>query len=99
MKKELKESYLEVFKKIIKDVGIVEDSKIIETLSLETRLREDLGFDSLDKCEFHFNLESYIKQSIPDEIMAEMETFEDYAVWLNKNLPNNRIESLRENTY
>ena len=53
----------------------------------ETRLREDLDMDSLDKVEFCIGLEKEFKVNIPDETLDKIATIQDAADTIEKLLP------------
>jgi acyl carrier protein len=53
----------------------------------ETKLREDLGMDSLDTYEWIFVVEEGLGISIPDEKANEFETIRDYINYI-KDYPN-----------
>lgn len=65
---------------------------IVETLScaaadvtMEARLNEDLGADSLDAVELNMALEEAFGVQIPDEALAEMKTVADIVACIEKN--------------
>jgi acyl carrier protein len=51
---------------------------------LDTRLREDLGADSLDLVELVFTLEQELGVSIPDADAAEMRTIGDAVRYIER---------------
>ena len=56
------------------------------TLDLDTRLREDLGADSLDLVELVFTLEQELGVSIPDADAAEIRTIGDAVRYIERAL-------------
>ena len=54
------------------------------TLDLDTRLREDLGADSLDLVELVFALEQELGVSIPDAGAAEIRTIGDAVRYIER---------------
>jgi acyl carrier protein len=54
------------------------------TLELETRLREDLGGDSLDLVELVFTLEQELGVTIPDAEAAEIRTIGDAVHYIER---------------
>ncbi len=48
-----------------------------DALTLETRLAEDLGADSLDAVELNMAFEDGLGVAVPDERLAEMKTLGD----------------------
>ena len=53
-------------------------------LDLDTRLREDLGADSLDLVELVFTLEQELGVSIPDADAAEIRTIGDAVRYIER---------------
>ena len=53
-------------------------------LDLDTRLREDLGADSLDLVELVFTLEQELGVSIPDADAAEIQTIGDAVRYIER---------------
>ena len=53
-------------------------------LDLDTRLREDLGADSLDLVELVFTLEQELGVSIPDAAAAEIRTIGDAVRYIER---------------
>ena len=65
---------------------------IVETLSckkeqvtMEARLKEDLGADSLDAVELNIVLEESFEISIPDEELMKFITVEDIVTYIDRN--------------
>ncbi len=65
---------------------------IVETLSckkeqvtMEARLKEDLGADSLDAVELNIVLEESFEISIPDEELMKFITVEDIVTYIDSN--------------
>ncbi|MCQ2770868.1 MAG: acyl carrier protein [Clostridia bacterium] len=64
---------LDTLKKIIsRQLGIEEDD-----ITVETRIMDDLGADSLDIVEMVMGIEEETGVSIPDEVVATFETVGD----------------------
>lgn len=53
-------------------------------LNLDTRLREDLGADSLDLVELVFTLEQELGVTIPDADAAEIQTIGDAVHYIER---------------
>ena len=71
---------LEKVKKLIASELMVDESKI----TLETRLSEDLGADSLDVCQIIMRLEDMYKITIDDEAAMDIKTVGDAVEQLEK---------------
>ena len=61
----------------IRHVVAAHFKKPIDRLDLETRLREDLGGDSLDLVVLLFELEQELGVPIPDDVAAKLQTIGD----------------------
>jgi len=53
-----------------------------ETVTLEAKLLEDLGIDSLDAVELNMALEETLGSAIPDEELVNMKTVGDIVRYL-----------------
>lgn len=56
-----------------------------ESVTLEARLAEDLGADSLDSVELNIALEDELGVAIPDEALAELKTVGDIVNYIDQN--------------
>ena len=56
-----------------------------EEISHDTRLKEDLGADSLDMVELCMEAEKQFNIMIPDDDFTEVSTFQDFVNVVNKN--------------
>ena len=54
-------------------------------ITLESRLVEDLGADSLDVVELIITFEDEFGVSLPDEEVAKMKTINDIVTYIEKN--------------
>ena len=52
----------------------------------ESRLHEDLGFDSMDKFEVCMEIEKEFELTIPDEVSERVKTVGDIIDWLDKTI-------------
>jgi acyl carrier protein len=56
-----------------------------ENITLEAKLMDDLGADSLDAVELNMALEEGFDISIPDEALAEFVTVKDIVDYIDNN--------------
>ncbi|KND62697.1 acyl carrier protein [Candidatus Phytoplasma phoenicium] len=71
-----------IFNKI-RDIIIMHKSSIRkEKITLETRLKEDLGLDSFDAVELVIQLENTFKIKINDEAMQQFKTIRDIVDYI-----------------
>lgn len=54
----------------------------LDSVTMEARLNEDLGADSLDAVELNMALEDDLGIAIPDEELAKMKTVGDIVTYL-----------------
>lgn len=74
-----------MFEKIKVIIGdILEGS--IETLTIESNLRDDLNADSLDAVEIVMAIEEEFGIEIPDNIVLSMKTVKDIVTYLEANI-------------
>lgn len=57
-----------------------------EELSLETKIAEDLGADSLDVVEMLMSIESEFDVEIPDEEIEKLKTIGDVVDYIQNNM-------------
>ena len=58
--------------------------KSLDKVTLETRIVEDLGADSLDVVELLMSLEDEFGLSLPDEVAMEMKTVGDIVNYIDE---------------
>lgn len=77
----------ELSKKLERIVRESLDSSKGKEITPSTRLREELGMDSLDEYELIFALEEHLGIIIPenDKYLSTIETFQDIQDYLTKN--------------
>ena len=63
-----------------------------EEILLESRLKEDLGADSLDIPELLIKFEDFFGINIPDESAKELKKVRDVVEYIEKNFPDKPIE-------
>ncbi len=56
-----------------------------DKISMETRIVEDLGADSLDVVELLMSLEDEFGLSLPDEVAMQMKTVADIVNYIDEN--------------
>ena len=59
-------------------------SCVLEDVTLEARLADDLGADSLDAVELNMALEEEFDVEIPDECLEQMKTVNDIVAYLDE---------------
>ena len=59
-------------------------NKKLEDVTLNKRIKEDLGADSLDVVELLMNIEEKYDVTVPDEAVMGIKTVEDLAAYVDK---------------
>ena len=59
-------------------------NKKLEDVTLNKRIKEDLGADSLDVVELLMNIEEKYGVTVPDEAVMGIKTVEDLAAYVDK---------------
>lgn len=57
-----------------------------ESISLDDRLIDDLGADSLDAIDIVMSVEDEFKLEVPDEIIEKIDTVEDIVNFVENNI-------------
>jgi len=74
-----------VLNKVIKIASKLNKQPIVE-ISVESRLREDLGLDSFDLVEMINDLEFEFKITIPDYEIEKIKTIKDIEDFINRQI-------------
>lgn len=72
--------YDKIKKLIVDELAVAEDS-----VSLESRLVEDLGADSIDAVELIMTVEDEFSIEISDEVLQNIKTVNDLVSYIEKN--------------
>ena len=74
-----------VFEKI-KEILAVQLDANAEEMTMETRIDEDLGADSLDVVELLMSIEDEFEVEIPDEEIENLKTIGDVVEYIQNNM-------------
>ena len=74
---------IEKMKQIIAEQAELKD---YNSITMETRLQEDLGLDSLDAIEILMALEEEFEIEVADEAFGNVKTFGDVVYYINEQL-------------
>ena len=69
----------------VKEIIVETISCDAEKVTLEAKLSDDLGADSLDAVELNMALEEAFEISIPDEELANFKTVQDIVTYIENN--------------
>lgn len=70
----------------IKEMIVSELNVELDEITLDSRLQEDLGADSIDAVELIMNVEEEFDLEISDEVLQNLNTVNDLVVYIEKEL-------------
>ena len=81
---ESRDEILNGLKILLKDNTQQLDRNILKNIKEEYRLKEDLGFDSLDICDMMWQIEDFFNVSMCDRDFSEFKNIEDVINYIIK---------------